>query len=39
MSSTDQRNRMKAATEKMKGTTDKIDAARRTVAETEEVGE
>ncbi|DBA02418.1 TPA: hypothetical protein N0F65_007237, partial [Lagenidium giganteum] len=37
MSSADQRNRMKAATEKMKGTTDKIEAARRTVAETEEV--
>ncbi|GAB9468289.1 Vesicle transport through interaction with t-snares 1a [Globisporangium polare] len=36
-SSVDQRNRMKAATDKMKGTTDKIDAARRTVAETEEV--
>ncbi|KAJ0402783.1 hypothetical protein P43SY_009727 [Pythium insidiosum] len=37
MSSADHRNRMKAATDKMKGTTDKLDAARRTVAETEEV--
>lgn len=36
-SSADHRNRMKAATDKMKGTTGKLDAARRTVAETEEV--
>ncbi|CCI49443.1 unnamed protein product [Albugo candida] len=35
----DQRNRMELATERMRGSTDKLDAARRTVAETEDVGE
>nr|CCA14767.1 conserved hypothetical protein [Albugo laibachii Nc14] len=33
----DQRNRMELATEKMRGSTDTLDAARRTIAETEDV--